>query len=461
MKKYDFIVIGSGAGGATAAILAAQHEASVALIEKNQVGGTSLHWGCIPVKSLVASTKMLLHARHGEDYGVTIPHVSASLAAWVNRQRLVIAKLSEEMDRTLHRSGVEIIRGSASFETPSTLLIRNNSHEQIIEGKKIIIATGSVPVVFPNVSSTARPLVGTSNDYVHLTTLPSRLLIIGGGYIGCELCGVYASLGCKVTLIEAESHLLPELESEAGEYMQEKFEQLGVCVLLNSKVTEITHEKNSNRAVVHLDSGKEILEERVLVAIGRQPNIDSLNLNKTAIAHNHAITVNDHLQTNIRHIYAIGDVNGRCALAHSAVAQAEVAVAHALGDSVTMDFDSIPFCVLTNPEVASVGLDEEQAKKKGLKVRVGRCAFRNVGRALAMGELDGFVKLVADKESGKLLGALIIGTNASELIAQIVLSIKFGATAHQIAHTICARPTLSEAIQEAARRIVSDPLLNV
>lgn len=461
MKKYDFIIVGSGSGGSTAAILAAQRKSSVALIERNQIGGVNLHWGCIPVKSLVASAKMLLHARHGEDYGVTIPHVSASLATWVNRQRLVIAKLAEELDRTLHRNGVEVLRGTASFESPTTLKIRHNGHEEIIEGKKIILATGSHAATFPQVEEGARPFIGTSNDFVHLTTLPPRLLIIGGGYIGCELCGVYSTLGAKVTIVEAGAHLLPEIEPEAGQYLQGKFEQSGVRVLLNSRVEKITHDASSSRAVAHLEGGVLLQEEKVLISIGRHPNIDTLALDHVGIAHGRAIDVNEHLQTNLRHVYAIGDVNGRSLLSHSAAAQAEVAVSHALGDTSSMDFKHIPFCVLTNPEITSVGISESTALELGLRIRVGRCPFRNVGRALAMGELDGFVKLVAEEDTGRLLGGLIIGSHASELIAQVTLALKLDATVQQLARSVCARPTLSEAIQEAARRIVSGPLPSV
>lgn len=461
MKKYDFIVIGSGSGGSTAAILAAQRQSSVALIERHQLGGSNLHWGCIPIKSLVSSAKMLLHARHGEDYGVNIPHVSATLGTWVNRQRLVIAKLAEEMDRTLHRNGVEVLRGTASFESMNILRVRHNGHDEIIEGKKIIIATGSHPVPFAAIDEPARALVGLSNDFVHLTTLPPRLLIIGGGYIGCELGGVYSTLGCKVTIVEAGSHILPEIEPEAGEYLQGKFEQSGVRVILNSRVTRISLDDSSSRAVAHLESGQTLQEEKVLVSIGRQPSLDHLNLDKVGITHGRAIEVNEHLQTNLRHIYAIGDVNGRCALSHSASAQAEVAISHALGDTSSMDFSHIPFCVLTNPEISAVGLSEEKAVAQGLKVRVGRCPFRNVGRALAIGELEGFVKLVAEEESGRILGGLVIGPHASEHIAPITLALKLGATAHQLARSICARPTLSEAVQEAARRIISAPLLSI
>lgn len=461
MKKFDFIVIGSGSGGGTAAILAAQRKASVALIERNQVGGVSLHWGCIPVKSLVASAKMLLHARHGEDYGVQIPQVTASLATWVNRQRLVIAKLAEEMDRTLHRNGVEVLRATASFVSPTTIRVRYNRHEEVIEGKKIILACGSHPVPFPNIAEAAQHLVGNSNDFVHLTTLPPRLLIIGGGYIGCELCGIYSTLGSRITIVEAGDHLLPEIEPEAGQFLQKKFEQMGVRVILNSKVKCIDFDSSSGRAVAKLESGQELQEDKILTAIGRQPNIDDLGLDAMGITHDRAIQVNERLQTNLRHIYAVGDVNGRSLLSHSAAAQAEVAVSHALGDTVSMDFSHIPFCVLTNPEITSVGLNETAAHKLGLKTRIGRCSFRSVGRAFAMGELEGFVKLISEEGTGKLLGGLIIGANASELIAQVTLSLKLGATVQQLARSTCARPTLSEAVQEAARRIVSEPLLSV
>jgi dihydrolipoamide dehydrogenase len=458
MKKYDFVIIGSGSGGGTAAILAAQHKTSVALIEGGNIGGTNLHWGCIPIKSLVSSSKMFQHARHGEDYGVNIPQVNASLATWTNRERLVVAKLAEEMDRSLRKHGITVLRGTASFETENTIRIHNDKSTEIIEGRKIIIATGSVPFTFENTSAESRKLVGTSNDFVHLTHLPPRLLIVGGGYIGCELCGIYSSLGSQITLVEGGSHLLPELETEAGDYLQKKFEQSGVRVILNTKVTGVTHSEDGNRAVAQLDNGQTIEEDRILVAVGRHPNLDDLNLDIVGISHDRAIIVNDQLQTNLRHVYAIGDCNGRCALAHSAFAQAEVAVLHAIGESATMDFRHIPFCVLTNPEITAVGLNEESAVKQGIPIKVSRCSFRSVGRALAMGELDGFVKLVAEEHSGRILGGLIIGSNASELIPQIVLALKFGATAHQLAHMTCPRPSLSEAIQEAARRLISDPL---
>ncbi len=449
MRQFDFLVIGSGPGGTTAAQLAAKHQARVALIERGPLGGVSLHKGCVPIKSLVVSSKMQHHAIHSEDYGLDLQIGPARLARWMNRQREVVAKLSQDLDQRLSRQGITLIEGNAEFVDPNTLRVTHATGEELVTARKIIIATGASPMRLPDIPE-ENEVFGSSDRYLHRTTVPEELLVIGGGYISCELASIYRMLGSHITLIEAHHHLLPDIEEEAGNYLVNRLRTLGMDVRTSTRVVKAELLENGTMGAVTLDNGEILRSQNILVAIGRQPNLDSLQLAKAGIEFGECIPVNDSMQTNHEHIYAVGDCNDRPALAHAAKAEAKVATRHALGESCSMDYLTMPFCVYTIPEITTIGLNEAQAQGMGYLTMTGRCSFRNVGRAVALGELEGFLQLVADQETHRLLGGLIICLEASELVAQLGLAIKLGATLEQIAELPFPHPTLSEAFQEAA-----------
>jgi dihydrolipoamide dehydrogenase len=400
-----------------------------------------------------------MQVRHAEDFGVNVRDTTALLADWVTRQRAVIAKLNDELARALDRHKITVLRGHANLIDDHQVRISSERGTEELEAEHIIVATGASPALFPPCPQVDRKIIGFSDDFIHLTATPESLLIIGGGYIGCEFANVFSVLGTRVTLVTEHPHLLIEMDPEAGSLLQRKFESRGIRVVCGQRIERLI--PAGDIAVATLEDGSRIESPRVLLAVGRRPNSRDLGLEKIGVKVDTqgAIEVNDHLQTNVAQIYAIGDVNGRAPVAHSASAQAHVAIGHALGDEITMDFSSIPFCVYTQPEITSVGFTEAQARHAGYEVTIGICPFRSVGRAVAMGELDGFVKVVIDARSHRLLGGVIIGIHAAELIAQLTLAIRLGATAEAVAETIFAHPTLSEAIPEAARRAIRRQLL--
>ncbi|MEM1058825.1 MAG: NAD(P)/FAD-dependent oxidoreductase [Verrucomicrobiota bacterium] len=449
MRQFDFIVIGSGPGGTAAARMAAKHQARVALIEKGALGGVSLHHGCISIKSLVVSSKMQHHAIHGEDYGLDLTVGPALLPRWMTRQREVVAKLSQDLDQRLNKAGITLIEGAASFVDPFTVEVQSKWGTEQLTARKFIISSGALPVPLPGLPP-ENQVFNYSDHYLHRTTVPDELLVIGGGYIACELASIYRMLGANITMVEAHPTLLPDIETEAGEYLVKRFRTLGMDVRTGTRVEKAELIEDGQAGMVTLDNGEILRSQSVLVAVGRRPQIATLELAKAEIVHGESIEVNDSMQTSQPHIYAVGDCNNRAALAHAAKAEARVATAHALGESRTMDYGHVPFCVYTIPEITTVGLNQADAEAKGHRTLTGRCSFRRVGRAVALGELEGFLKLIADVDTHRILGGLVICLEASELVAQLSLAIKFQATLEQIADLPFPHPTLSEALQEAA-----------
>ncbi|HSI86222.1 MAG TPA: NAD(P)/FAD-dependent oxidoreductase [Candidatus Methylacidiphilales bacterium] len=479
MKQYDIAVIGCGAGGAAAALLAAERNARVLLIDKGPKGGNWLHEGCVPVKTLMACQKMYRHLQHAQDYGIHVSHIRPSMAEWLSRQRAVISKVSEDLDRKLAARHVETLRASAQLIGNNRLLLTEDGRSPWeAYARKIILATGARPATMPGFETADGTTVGYSHHFVHLTQAPPELVIVGGGYIGCELGEIFHAAGTRVTVIESQLELLPQMDPEAGAFLRAKFESENMTVLTGVKVEKLETEPPSvengstgsisdaqnggavgvPRAVLHLSNGKVLRTDRVLLAVGRRPNVAFLNLDAAGVQmddENGGVLVNDFLQTTNPDIYAVGDINARAPLAHSAAAQAVIAVDHALGGSRAMLWDNIPFCVYTVPEIASVGYSEAMARRRGHEIVTSRCSFRSVGKAVALGELEGFVKIIADAHSRKILGGLIVGHEASELIAQIGLALQFRASVQDVADTIFAHPSLSEAIQEAARSLTN------
>ncbi len=447
MKKYDVAILGAGAAGITAAIEASELNVQVALIERADVGGVSLHEGCIPVKSLVASEKMWHHVSHSQDYGLRTVNSPPLLGEWISRQRNIISKLVLETDQSiLKHKNITLLRGAARLLGDGKVAIVKNQQEEILQAEHVLIATGSRPALLQGIKIDGT-VIGTSTHFVHRTKLPKRLLVVGGGYIGCELGGIYASLGSEVTIVEAKNRLLPGMEFEAGEFLERQFKLRGIEILLGQTMEKATVENHLAQVTL---GGKSREFDAVLIAVGRTPNLEELGLDEAGVQYDRAIMVDHHLKTTSPGIFAIGDVNGLNPLAHSAMAQARVAVANAFGEDQRLDFRQVPYCVYTNPEITAVGHSETSAQAVGHETAVIRIPFRQIGRSVAMGETEGFVKLIADSKTHRILGGMIIGVQATELIGTLTLMLRMGATLEHLADSIVPHPSLTEAIQVAA-----------
>ncbi|MCX6901808.1 MAG: dihydrolipoyl dehydrogenase [Verrucomicrobia bacterium] len=440
----DLLVIGAGPGGYGAAIRAAQRGARVTLVSDAPPGGVCLHLGCIPTKTLLASVEAFRTVQRAAEFGLEVastggtPQLAAD--AMLRRTRKVTSAMGKGLEFLFRKNGIQFVNSRARLLGGGRVQVGDD----VLTAPRIILATGSRPAPTPSgLPAVDGQRVINSNHALHLTEPPKKLLIIGGGYIGCEFACIFRALGSEVTVVEALANLLPGMDVELGATLAKFFRKAGIEVRVGETVSEF-----------------EPGFDRVLISVGRVPNTgdigcDAAGVKLTARGH---VEVNEQMETSAPGIYAIGDVVGRFPLAHVASAQARVAVANALGDSATMDYAAVPGVVFTHPEVASVGLTEAEAQAQGRAVRVGKFPMAALGRAQASGETDGFVKLVADVETHRLLGGQVIGPAAGELIAAITLAISLGATAEQITHTIFAHPTFAEAIGEAAEATFGSPV---
>ncbi|MBI5817806.1 MAG: dihydrolipoyl dehydrogenase [Verrucomicrobia bacterium] len=438
------LIIGAGPGGYVAAIRAAQRGARVTLVSDAPPGGVCLHLGCIPTKALLASAEALRTVQRASDFGVDAASVSAgprlAADAMLRRARKVTGAVTKGLEFLFRKNGIQFVSGRAQLLGGGRVQVGDN----VLTASHIILATGSRPAPSPKgLPPVDGQRIINSNHALHLAEPPKKLLIIGGGYIGCEFACIFRALGSEVTVVEALANLLPGMDAELGAAMARFFRKAGIEVRTGETMSEF-------------DPGF----DRVLISVGRVPNTgdigcDAAGVKLTARGH---VEVNDRMETSAPGIYAIGDIVGRFPLAHVASAQARVAVANAFGESSTMDYTAAPGVVFTHPEVASVGLNEAEAQAQGRAVRVGKFPMAALGRAQASGETDGFVKLVIDAETHRVLGGQIIGPAAGELIAAITLAISLGATAEQVAHTIFSHPTYAEAIGEAAEAAFGSPV---
>ncbi len=461
--KYDLVVIGGGPGGYVAAIRAAQLGAKVALVEKGRVGGTCLNHGCIPTKVLVRSVEALHLVEEASAFGVIVEKPTFDFARIMTRKDEIVARLVGGVEGLLKAHRVEVVSGTATIVEPGLVLVKPASSKQQAAGNQppassfqelasgsVIIATGSVSAR-PPIAGLDAPGVLTSADVLELKEVPDSLAVIGGGVIGLELAGIFHGLGTRVTVLEMLPTLLPTMDGELARRYRNYLQRGGVEVHLPARVEEI-RPKGDRLAVRIADSEEEVEAEKVLVATGRVPYTEGLGLEELGVKRERgAIVVDEHMATNVPGVYAIGDVTGGAMLAHVASRQGEVAAENILGRPVAMDYRAVPNCVFTLPEMAGVGLTEEEAKERGLDYEVARFPFSASGRALTIGETAGLVKLICERGFGKVLGMHIMGPHASDLIAEGTLAIQMGAKARDIAETIHAHPTLPEAIMEAAK----------
>lgn len=451
METHDLIVIGGGPGGYTAAIRAAQLGLDVACIEKEKaLGGTCLRIGCIPSKALLESSELYEKTRNGlERHGIVASGVSLDLARMLRRKNQVVASLTQGVASLLRKNKIRRYLGHARFVSGSALTVENANRAQRVQAKHIIIATGSKASSLPGIDLDA-DRIGTSTEALSYSRVPNRLAVIGAGYIGLEMGSVWRRLGSKVVVLEYLDRILPGMDSEIAESARKAFSRQGVEFRLGSRVSGVRAE--GQHCIVECEGAEPFACDRVLVSVGRKANTDGLGLDAAGVRLDAKgrIAVDDRFQTSAAGIYAIGDVIRGPMLAHKAEEEGVACVERIVTGYGHVNYDAIPGVVYTHPEIASVGKTEEQLLDSGVAFRKGRFPFVANGRAKAMADTEGFVKILADERSDRVLGVHIIGPRAGDLIAEAAVAIEFGASSEDIARSTHAHPTLSEVIKEAA-----------
>jgi len=456
--NYDFIVIGGGPGGYTAAIHAAKKGKEVALIEKHKIGGTCLNWGCIPTKALLHTVEVYNAAKHSQAFGLEVKEAVVNWEQAQKNKEAIVQSLTDGVESLLEKNGVTIYKGNAAFKSEDTVEITTENGKEEIQGKKIIIAAGSEPIMIPIPGHDLEGIL-TSKETLELEEVPKSMAIIGGGVIGIELGYIYHSLGTEVTVIEMLPQILPREDEDLAQNLTEILEEKGMKILTDCRVSEI--EKASDGFNLHYQRGgssEELPVEKVLMAVGRKPEVawlDSLALEMEGPG----IKVDYQMKTNIPNVYAIGDVTGKYMLAHTASHQGIVAVEDALGHKMSMKGQPVPSCLYIEPEAASVGLTEKEARDQYRgEVSVSYFDLQMNGKALTIGKPLGFIKIITEKKWNEIVGVHILGPKATELIAEAVLALRLECTAEELAHTIHAHPTLSEAVMEASAGIMGEAI---
>jgi dihydrolipoamide dehydrogenase len=450
--ETELVVIGAGPGGYVAAIRAAQRDIDVTLVEKGDFGGTCLNTGCIPSKAYITATDIAHEASNAELMGISAnPEVDLSaMNEWKNG---VVDQLTGGVEKLCKANGATLVEGTARFVDDHTVAVDGSDDIETIAFDNAIVATGSRPIEIPGFAYSDEP-VWSSTDALAATEIPDRLVVVGGGYIGMELSTVFAKLGTQVTVVEMLDDILPTYGSDVTKIIRSKAEELGIEFNFGEGASEWTETDDGIVVTSETEDGEESTYEadNVLVAVGRAPVTDTLDLGEAGIetTDRGTIPTDDRMRTNVDHIHAIGDVAGDPMLAHAASKEGIVAAEVIAGEPAAMDVQAVPAAVFTDPEIATAGMTVEEAEEAGFEPVVGEMPFRSSGRALTTGHTDGFVKIVADEDSGFVLGGKIVGPEASELIAEVTLAIELGATLEDVASTVHTHPTLAEAVMEAA-----------
>ncbi len=457
--SFDVLIIGSGPGGYVSAIRAAQLGFKTAIIERDYLGGICLNWGCIPTKALLRSAEIFHYMQHAKDYGLKADNVGYDPKAVVARSRTVSKRLNDGDGFLMRKNKVSIIWGEASIDAPGKVAVKASKNEApkgalgpgSYQAKHIIIATGARPRVLPGLEPDKK-LVWTYFEAMAPDKIPNSLLVIGSGAIGIEFASFYRALGSEVTVVEVLPQILPVEDAEIQTFARKSFEKQGIKIVTNAKVTKL--DKKADSVTVTIEEGGKTLTitaERVISAVGVTGNIENLGLEKLGVKTDRGCVVVDQFnKTNVPGIYAIGDVSGPPMLAHKAEHEGVVCIEAIKGlHPHPMNRLMIPGCTYCSPQVASVGLTEQTAKDKKLDIRVGRFPFVGNGKAIALGEDQGLVKVIFDKKSGQLLGAHMVGAEVTELIQGYVVAMNLETTEEELMHTVFPHPTLSEMMKEA------------
>ncbi|MDR1593243.1 MAG: dihydrolipoyl dehydrogenase [Prevotellaceae bacterium] len=451
--QYDLIIIGSGPGGYVAAIRASQLGMKTAIVECAEVGGVCLNRGCIPTKALLKSAQILENVKHSIDYGIFIGNAGADIDKIVERAKNVSATMSKGIDMLLKKNKIDLFRGYGRLKTPNTVEVLGEENKELT-ATHIIIATGARPKELPSLPVDEKYVLSYKTA-LFPNSIPKSMVIVGSGAIGVELAYFYNSLNTKVTLVEFMPNIVPLEDEEVSAQLNRSLRKAGIKVMTSSSVDSVTVNKDEDECVVNISTKKgpeTLVCSKVLSAVGIVANIEDIGLENLGIeVEKGKIKTDSFYRTNVKGVYAIGDVIATLALAHVASSEAVACVEKIAGLNIELiDYNLIPSCIYTTPEVASVGMTETSAKEVGFSVKTGKFPYLASGKAATAGNRDGFVKLVFDEKTDKLLGAHLIGLGVTEIISELTLALKLGATGKQILKTIHPHPTMSEAIAEAA-----------
>lgn len=447
-KHFDVAVLGSGPGGYPAAIKAAQNGKTVALIEAKEAGGTCLNRGCIPSKTLIASAEVLHKIQEADQFGISVGSVKFDYSKMVDRKDAVVANIRKSLEGLIASNKITMLRGFGKLTSPKTIKITGKDNIEIT-ADHIIIATGSEPRNIPAFPFDYKK-VHDSTSLLELRELPKKMAIIGGGVIGCEFASLYAILGVEVTILEMLPRIIPMEAESVSAALTKAFQNKGIHIETSAAVESI--DTSGKGVKVKLSGGKSVAADIALVAVGRKLNTSDIGLDKAAVLvlDNGIVAVNDKMETSTPGIYAIGDIASKWWLAHVATHQGVVAANNATGHPMRMDYTAVPSVIFTSPEIATVGLSLEQALEKGYRATVGSFPFQALGKSQASLQTDGFAQIVLDKGTGQVLGAQVVGHEASTLIAEMAIVIANELTVECITETIHAHPTVAEAWMEAA-----------
>ncbi|MCB2196577.1 MAG: dihydrolipoyl dehydrogenase [Bacteroidetes bacterium] len=452
--NYDLIVIGSGPGGYVAAIRASQLGMKVGVVEKSELGGICLNWGCIPTKSLLKSGQVFNYVKHAADYGISIDgEAKADFEKMIQRSRGVADGMSKGIQFLFKKNKIEHIQGFGKLKDNQTIEVTDtDGKNQDVKAKHIILATGARSKELPNLKQDGKKIIGY-REAMTLPKQPESMIVVGSGAIGSEFANFYNSIGTKVTLVEFLPNVVPNEDVEVSKQLGRSFKKAGIKVMVGSSVESVDTKSDKCKVIIKTKKGEETHEaDIVLSAVGVTPNLENIGIEELGIElEKGKVKVDDYYKTNIDGVYAIGDIVHGPALAHVASAEGITCVEKIAGlNPEPVNYGNIPACTYTSPEVASVGMTEDAAKEAGYEIKVGKFPFTASGKASAAGEKDGFVKLIFDEKYGELLGAHLIGANVTEMIAELVVAKKLETTGHEIIKSVHPHPTMSEAIMEAA-----------
>ena len=450
MKTYEVVVIGGGPAGYVAAIRAAKLGRTVALVEARELGGTCLNRGCIPSKTLLRHAEVIDSIEKAKSWGIETGPVTVTLSTMMERKDQVIQTLRNGIGHLMKQGKIDVLNGYGGVEPDGIVRVDQNGSEETIKGDRLILATGSKPIV-PPIPGLEEGRFHTSDTIFGITELPESLVIVGGGIIGVEFACIFAALGVPVTIVEMGSRIVPSEDPQAAKVLAKSLKKKGISILTATKVTAV--EQGESGQTVHVESKKgqpEVLDtDMVLLSVGRSPNLsafDSLKLEMNGPF----VKVDEHMATSLPNIYAAGDLVGNWQLAHVASAEGLVAAANAAGEEETINYHVVPRCVYTSPEIASVGMTEEEAEQKGIPFKVVKIDHAGNGKALTLDEKEGFTKLIADTTYGEILGVSMVGFHVTEMIAEPSAFMRLEGTVDELATMIHAHPTVTETLYEAA-----------
>jgi dihydrolipoamide dehydrogenase len=450
-QRFDVVVVGTGPGGYVAAIRCAQLGLSVAAIEDDRPGGVCLNWGCIPTKALLRNAEIVGLFQRAEEFGVTVDKWTADYAQAVQRSRRVADRMAKGVEFLFRKNKITLVPGTGTLKARNVVEVKGKDGAQTLEAKAIILATGSEPRSLPGVTIDEKQVI-SSNGAVRIETVPASLIVIGAGAVGMEFADVYGAYGVPVTVLEALPRVLPIEDEEVSALLARVFSRRGMTIRTGVRVQKVSPGKAGLAVEIEAEGKAERLEaEQVLMAVGRASRTKGLGLEALGVASERGlVTVGPTMETSVKGIFAVGDMTGRQMLAHKAMAEGVVAAEAIAGRSPRpVDYDNVPSCTYCRPQVASIGLSEAKARTNGREIAVGRFPFTANGKAVALGETEGFLKVVADKRTGEILGVHIVGSEATEMIHEFAVGRTLEATLEEIVHTIHAHPTLSEAALEA------------